>query len=65
MNTDLLSSADAAELLGISLGRLTRHRQAGRIKAAPHDGKGYAYERSEVERFKALPRPPGRKRVKR
>ena len=62
MNSNtLLSSTEAAELLSISPSRLRRLRLAGRIAAAPHTGQGYAYERSEVERFKALPRPPGRK----
>lgn len=59
----LLSPTEAARRLGISRKRIYQFIAEDRIAVEQVVGGGIAIDECEVERFAALPRPPGRPRV--
>lgn len=56
---DLISVAQAGEVLGLQRDRVSRLIREGRISAVKI-GRAYVIDRAEVERFAALPRRAGR-----
>lgn len=57
---NLISVAQAGEVLGLQRDRVSRLIREGRISAVKI-GRAYVIDRAEVERFAALPRMAGRR----
>lgn len=55
--------AEAAEVIGITTGRIGQLLRAGAIKGRKVSERAWLIPRKEVERFKAMPQTTGRPRV--
>lgn len=59
---ELVSSEQAAEILGVSRERVRQLAAAGRLQAVPWEGRSKAFTRSSVEALARRDRPGGRPR---
>lgn len=59
---ELVSSEQAAEILGVSRERIRQLAVAGRLQAVPWEGRSKAFTRSSVEALASRERPTGRPR---
>jgi excisionase family DNA binding protein len=57
---NLLETQEAAEVIGVSPGRIYQLVNEGRITPSKRIGISMLFEKSEVERFKKIPRIMGR-----
>ncbi len=59
---DIVSTEDAAALLGVSAERVRQHLRAGRLQEVPTSGRGKVFTRSSVLALRDQHRAPGRPR---
>lgn len=59
---DVLSTAEAAELLDLSTRQVREHAEAGRLKGQKLNPRTWVFRRADVEGF--TPRPRGRPKDK-
>lgn len=57
-----LTTDDAAELLGVSPGRVRQFVTDGRLEVAEKVGHINLFDREKVEKLREIPRNPGRKK---
>lgn len=57
-----LTTKEAADAAGVSVGRIYQLANGGRIQVAERIGMAMLFDKAEVERFKKIPRIMGRPR---
>lgn len=57
---DFLTTEEVAEKLGVTPARVRHLVKAGRLKKSDRVGHMLIFDKAEVERFRAIPRKPGR-----
>jgi excisionase family DNA binding protein len=62
MDDDVITQAEAARILGVSRSRVEQLIDAGLLPAVERMEPARYLKRSDVERFKTVPRRPGRPR---